>query len=103
VAGSLRIHRRIGGDLPAVLDRIAATLREREEVTAELHSMTAQARMSGAIVGALPIAFLGVLWVVSRDDVMAGLSTPIGAGAVAIGLALEAGAYLWIRRLLEIR
>jgi len=103
VAGTLILHRKMGGDLPAVLDRVAETLRDREAAVAEVRSMTAQARLSGAIVGSLPVAFLGVLWLVSRDDVVVGLSSPMGRIAVAVGLALEAGAYLWIRRLLEIR
>lgn len=103
VAGTLLIHRQIGGDLPSVLDRVAETLSDRAAIAAEVRSMTAQARLSGAVVGALPVVFLGVLWLVSRDDVLLGLASPVGKGAVVIGLVLEVGAYLWIRRLLEVR
>jgi tight adherence protein B len=98
---TLSLHHRMGGDLAAGLDRVATMLRERAGVAAEIRSMTAQARLSGLIVGSLPIAFLGVLWLVSRDDVVRGLSHPAGQAAVIVGLVLEAGAFLWIRRLLE--
>jgi tight adherence protein B len=103
VAATLSLHRRMGGDVAAGVDLVGVTLHDRAEVTAEVRSMTAQARLSGLIVGSLPIAFLAVLWLVSREDVVRGLSHPAGRVAVVIGLLLEAGAYVWIRRLLEVR
>ncbi|HZP90994.1 MAG TPA: type II secretion system F family protein, partial [Actinomycetota bacterium] len=47
VAGILGLHRRTGGNAPAVLDQAARTLRERHEAARELRSLTAQARLSG--------------------------------------------------------
>jgi len=92
VAATLGLHRRMGGDLPTVLDRVGETLRDRAAVAAEVRSMPAQARLSGLILGCLPVAFFGVLWLVSRDDIVRGISQPAGQLAVAIGLVLEAGA-----------
>src|SRR5581483_2318858 len=45
VAGILGLHRRTGGNAPAVLDQAARTLRERHEAARELRSLTAQARL----------------------------------------------------------
>lgn len=102
VVGVLDLHRRSGGDLPRVLDQVAATLRERTDAAREVRALTAQARLSGAILGLLPIGFFAFLWTTSRGDVEGAFRTPVGITAVAIGLALEAGAFLWIRRLLEV-
>jgi tight adherence protein B len=102
LAGVLRLQRRTGGDLPAVLDRLARTLRDRRSVAREVRSLTAQARLSGAILGLLPIGFFLFLSVTSRDDVAAAYHAPAGVAAIGIGLLLQAVAFLWIRHLLRV-
>jgi tight adherence protein B len=103
VAGVLHLHRRSGGDLPVVLDQVADTLRERQAATREVRALTAQARLSGAILGVLPIGFFGFLWLTSRNEIEGALATPAGLGAVILGLTLEGLAFMWIRKLLEVR
>ena len=102
VGGILQLHRRTGGDLPHVLDQLAATLRERSDAARELRGYTAQARLSGTILGGLPIGFFLFLSLTSRSDIAAAYRTPIGAGAIALGLLLEGAAFLWIRSLLRV-
>lgn len=102
-AGVLRLHRRSGGDLPSVLDQVVAALRERRAAAREVRGLTAQARLSGTILGSLPIAFLGFLWLTSRRDIEGAFRSPTGVAAMAIGLTLEGMAFLWIRRLLVVR
>jgi tight adherence protein B len=102
VAGALDLHRRSGGDLPAVLDQVAATIRERVAVGRETRALTAQARLSGWILGVLPIGFFGFLWLTSRRDIQAALSTPAGLASVLTGVGLEVGAFFWIRSLLRV-
>lgn len=103
LVGVLDVHRRSGGDLPSVLDGVAATLRERRAAQREVRALTAQARLSGAILGLLPVAFFGFLLLTSRDEMLRALATPIGATALAVGLGMELLAFLWIRRLVEVR
>ena len=102
VVGVLALHRRSGGDLPIVLDQVAATLRERASAAREVLALTAQARLSGAILGLLPIAFFGFLWLTSSGDVEGAFNSSIGVAAVAVGLILESVAFLWIRSLLRV-
>ncbi|MGZ8640864.1 MAG: type II secretion system F family protein [Actinomycetota bacterium] len=102
VVGVLALHRRTGGDLPRVLDQVAATLRERSSAAREVRALTAQARLSGAILGLLPIGFFAFLWLTSRGDIEGAFDSPIGVSAVVAGLALEGVAFLWIRSLLEV-
>lgn len=102
VAGVLRLHQRTGGDLPFVLDRVARTLSDRADAEREVRTLTAQARLSGAILGALPIGFFLFLSLVARSDVAAAYDSVAGASAVIAGLILQGVAYLWIRHLLEV-
>src|SRR6266540_2409080 len=94
IAGVLSLQRRTGGDLPVVLDRQAAAR--------EVRSLTAQARLSGAILGFLPIGFFLFLSVTSRRDIAAAYHSSTGATAIVTGLLMQGAAFLWIRRLLRV-
>jgi len=102
IAGVLRLQRRTGGELPVVLDRLARTLRDRHAAAREIRSLTAQARLSGAILGFLPIGFFLFLSVTSRRDIAAAYHSSVGATAIVAGLLMQAAAFLWIRRLLRV-
>jgi tight adherence protein B len=102
VAGVLLLHRRTGGALAATLDELAGTLRARRSAAREVHSLTAQARLSAAILGLLPVGFFLFLSVVARDDLRAAFETRVGVAAIGLGFALQAVAYVWIRRLLRV-
>jgi tight adherence protein B len=102
VVGALELHRRSGGDLPAVLDQVVGTIRDRVSITREVRSLTAQARMSAWILGLLPVGFFGFLWLTSRKDIEGAMSTTVGIACVIVGLLLELGAFAWIRKLLVV-
>ena len=103
IAGVLELHRQSGGDLPTVLEGLVTTLRERRAAHDEVRALTAQARLSGTILGMLPIGFFGFLMVTSRDEMLDAIATPLGGVAVAAGVVMEGLAFLWIRRLLVVR
>jgi len=102
IVGVLSLHRRTGGDLPHVLDRVAATLRERRAAAREVRALTAQARLSGGILGALPVGFFLFLLVTSRSDVSAAFGSAAGRAALGLGFTMELAAFLWIRKLLRV-
>ena len=85
-----------------MLDQVGATIRERVAAAREVRALTAQARLSGLVLGLLPFGFFGFLWLTSRKDMQAALGTPAGVASVCLGLLLEGLAFLWIRRLLEV-
>jgi len=97
----LQLQHRVGGNAPAVLEEAVRTLRQRAAAARDLRSMTAQARLSGAILGLLPIGFFLFMSVVSRHEVTLALRTPIGMASFAAGFLLDGLAFLWIRHLLR--
>ena len=101
IGGVLELQRRTGGALAGPLDELATTLRARRAAARELRSLTAQARLSAAILGLLPIGFFLFLSTVSRHDIEAAIGTTAGAAAVTLGVVLQGGAFLWIRSLLQ--
>jgi tight adherence protein B len=98
----MTVHARSGGDLAGALEEVGSTIRHRIAVRRELRAASAQGRLSGAILGALPIAFFLVMAVTSRRQLSPVYRSPPGIAMITAGLAMEGLAYLWIRRLLRI-
>ena len=96
------IHARSGGNLAGALDEVAATIRHRIAVRRELRALSAQGRISGSILGALPIAFFLVLAATSHHDLALVYRSPAGIAMISSGLLMEGLAFLWIRRLLRV-
>ena len=79
------------------LDRAAATLRDREAVGNERVAQSAQARLSARVLTILPIAFGG--WtLLTTPTVQHFFLTPIGVACLLLGLGLNAGGWLLMRR-----
>ncbi len=60
---SVAIQRQTGGDLAEILDRIGHVIRERFKILGQVKALTAEGRLSGIVLIALPIGlFLLMLW-----------------------------------------
>jgi tight adherence protein B len=60
---AVEISRQTGGNLTEVFDRIANTIRERRRIEGKIKSLTAQGKIQGRIVGLMPLALAGFLYV----------------------------------------
>jgi tight adherence protein B len=96
------IHVRSGGNLAGALEEVSGAIHHRFAVRRELRALSAQSRISGAILGALPIVFFLVLSATSRNDLGPVYRSPAGIAMISTGLAMEGLAYLWIRRLMRV-
>lgn len=74
VVTAVLIQRQVGGNLAEVLDNIANTIRERVRIKGEIKTLTAQGRLSGLIIGLLPV-FLAVVLYFLNPEYMKLLST----------------------------
>src|SRR5215207_128295 len=60
---SVNIQRQTGGDLAEILDRIGHVIRERFKILGQVKALTAEGRLSGVVLIALPIGlFMMMLW-----------------------------------------
>jgi tight adherence protein B len=96
------IHSRSGGNLAGALDEVRTTIRHRIAVRRELRALSAQGRISGAVLGALPIAFFLVLATTSHRDLAPVYRSPAGVTMVVTGLIMQGLAYIWMRRLMRV-
>jgi tight adherence protein B len=96
------IHARSGGNLAGALDEVSSTIRHRIAVRRELRALSAQGRISGSVLGALPIAFFLVLAATSQHDLAPVYRSSLGIAMISVGLVMEGLAFVWIRRLLRV-
>ena len=101
VSLALKISQRTGAPLRDLLADAAEMVGERMELARRLDVKTSQARMSARLVALMPVAMVGLLTLLS-GDFRAGLATPVGAGSVAVALALNLLAWWIIRRMMEV-
>ena len=103
VSSTLLQQRVAGGNLPQLLETLKGVMRDRSMLTREVRVLTAQGRLSGYLVAALPAAFLAIECVFSRSAVQALFSSPMGWAILATGLGLEILGLLTIRRICNLK
>jgi tight adherence protein B len=100
---AVSIYREIGGNLSEILDRLAHTIRERIKIKRQVRVYTAQARLSGYILAALPIV-VGVLAYFFATDYIGELfAVKIGIILVVGAVVLQIIGFFVIRRIINIR
>jgi len=101
-SAALRISREVGGSLGDILDSLAETLRKKAAMEGKIESLTAQGKMQGYVMTALPM-FLALLLFFMEPEAMSKLfTTPIGWGTVALIVIMEAFGYVFIRKVTNI-
>jgi tight adherence protein B len=101
-AGALAVAATIGGRAADALDGLAVSLRDRHGAQAEARSLSAQSRLSALVVGAAPVAYLTFSAVIDPAGLRPLLGTTAGRLCLAVGLACEMLAALWMRRILRV-
>jgi len=100
---AILVQREVGGNLAEILEQIAETMRARFALKRQVRVYTAQGRMSGYTLAALPI-FVGLVISVINPDYMQTLfQETLGRGMLASAAVLQMIGFLWIRRIVDIR
>ena len=106
---AISIHHTVGGDLAEILDSIAFTIRERVRIKGEIATLTAQQKLSGIVVGLLPLGLMGALSVIAPHFLqpMFGppliLGIPAGVIILAFGGLLMVIGFFSIRKIVDIK
>jgi tight adherence protein B len=95
VITAVNIQREVGGNLAEILEIISHTVRERIKLKGEIRVLTAQGRVTGYIIGGLPVVLLAFLMLINRDYVGLLFTNRLcgwpmlgcGAGMIALGTA----------------
>lgn len=99
VVQAIEIHREVGGDLAEVLDTVAGTIRERNQIRRQVKALSAEGRYSAYVLLALPFGVAAMISMTS-PGYLAELTGSV-PGVIMLGMAvvlMGVGA-LWLRKL----
>ncbi|KLU11138.1 type II secretion system protein F [Kocuria sp. SM24M-10] len=104
VAQAIGIHREVGGDLAEVLDRVAGTIRERNQIKRQVRTLSAEGKMSAYILMALPVLIAGVLSLISPDYISQFITSGfLGYAMIGLALLMFAVGGFWMSRTVKIK
>jgi tight adherence protein B len=102
VVMAIRVQRQVGGNLAEVLGNTAATLRERERLRRQVQVLSAEGRLSAAILFGLPVVFALYMLAVRPGYLSPLVTDPIGlVMLVGMGILLVVGG-LWLRKVVQV-
>lgn len=93
----------VGANLSEILDTISETITDRIRLREEVRVFSAQGRMSGLIIGLLPVVVLLFLMILNPTYLTDFISHPIGKLLLMLSVLLEAIGFFLINRIVDIR
>jgi len=101
-AAALCLGAETGGAQARAVDGVAATVRERLAVAAELRALSSQARISALVIGLAPVGFGAFAAATDPRTSQFLLHTAGGLVLLSAGLALDALGWLWMQHLAKV-
>lgn len=102
LVAAIRLGRRSGGNLAALLRDVAAAAEDQTRLEAEAHAETAQARFTSTVVLAMPFCVL-VLGELAAPGTIARLTgSALGLWLLGCAAAMQAGGAVLVRRLARV-
>lgn len=102
VVTGIIIQRQVGGNLAKILDNISSTIRERARIKREVMVLTAQGRLSGIVIGLLPVILIAALLVINPEYFNTLINDSRGIMMLAVAGVMELIGFIVIRRLTDI-
>ncbi len=99
---SITIAHELGGNLAEIFEQITTTIRERNRIQGRIETLTAQGKMQGAVVSALPVALGLILYLLAPDMMSLLFTTQIGKLLLGMFVFLEVSGWILIKRIVTI-
>ena len=98
---AVKVQSEVGSSLAHIIERLADIVRTRQRLQQQILALTAQSRMSGMIVGLLPVVMLGVFSILQPSYTYTLFHDPTGIKLIKLALGLDGLAFIIIRHLLR--
>ncbi|MGC8548259.1 MAG: type II secretion system F family protein [Acidobacteriaceae bacterium] len=99
---AMMVQKETGGNLTEILDRTTYVIRERLRIYGEVRTKTAQGRLTGMILAALPIILGVIINIINPGYAKPLIATPIGHKLLIAGAGLITIGTLIIQRIVKI-
>lgn len=95
-AQAIAVNRETGGNLSEVLQRTAATIRERNQIRRQVKALSGEGRMSAMILLALPVVVFGLVLILQPNYLQPFFASIIGWLALATAVILMILGTVWM-------
>ena len=103
VAQAVAIHREVGGNLAEVLDAVGHTIRERNAIRRQVKALSAEGKLSAAVLMCLPFGILGFIYLTNRSYLAAFTESAVGYGMLGVAAVMMVVGGLWLKKTVAIR
>jgi len=93
----MTIQQKSGGNLSEALSNLSGVLRDRKRLEGKIKAMSSEAKASAGIIGSLPPAVMGIVWV-TTPSYIALLFTERTGNLILAGCALWMGVGIFVMR-----
>lgn len=100
---AILIQRRVGGNLAEILEKISDTVKSRINLRNEIKTRTSSGRVSGYIVGALPVVLLLAISVMNKEYANVLYATTAGHYMLLFSVIWEAIGFVVINKIVSIK
>ena len=100
---AVAINTDVGGNLAEILNNLAQTIRERLKIRRQIKVYTAQGRMSGYVLGALPIVTFLIFNILNPTYESVLYKETMGRYVLVFAVFMQLIGFLVIRRIIKIR
>ena len=100
---AILISQQVGGSLSEVMDNIAQTILDRIKVKNDVHMLTSQGRMTGMVIGGLPIVIGLILSVINPSYMNVFITTQPGRIMLIVAACMEFVGFIVIRKMISIK
>jgi tight adherence protein B len=102
VLTAINIQRTVGGNLAEILDKVASTMRERARIRGEINTLVAQQKMTGIVIGGLPVFMFGIFMVMNPGYMSLLITETVGKAMLGAAIGLQVMGYFAMRRIMAI-
>ncbi len=102
VVTAILVQRASGGNLAEILATVAETMRERVRIRNEIVTLTAQQKLTGIVIGLMPVGVGGLFLLVSPEYITPLWTESVGKMALGFAVVLESVGIMLIQRILDI-
>jgi tight adherence protein B len=99
---AILIQREVGGNLAEILDNLSAVVRARFTIRRQVRVYTAQGRMTGYLLSALPLIIFAILYALNGKYMSILFTDPVGKVLIGVAVSMQLIGFLWIRKIIKI-
>jgi tight adherence protein B len=103
LVSAVLIQRQVGGNLADIIDNISVTIRDRLKIKGDIKVMSASGRISGMVIGLLPVFLTGILMLLNPNYILTFFQSTAGIVMLCVAGFMELTGFLLVQKIVNIK